>query len=59
MFVLLLRQMKGVDSMLRLLNEYKGVILFVAVIVLMTNLLCINVEHINAREQAAIATYAK
>ena len=51
--------MKGVDIMLRLLNEYKGVILFVAVIVLMTNLLCINVEHINAREQAAIATYAK
>ena len=45
--------------MIRFLNEYKGVILFIAVIVLMTNLLCINVKQVNAREQAAIATYAK
>lgn len=45
--------------MQKVYNEYKGVILFFAVIVLMTNILIINNKRINTLEQTSINTYEK
>lgn len=46
--------------MLKKLDEYKGVIMLIAVLVFMGNMLSLNVKHINETQyENTVATYEK
>lgn len=46
--------------MLKKLNEYKGVIMLVAVLVFVSNMMSLNVKHINETQlQNTVASYEK